>query len=85
MDTGRAITQTAQLHAACKCMGNAIITFFTLFDSAPCDKKSRSEHQTLFPLFGEGSGDENKCRLCQNNFKMEETKDKVKCVAVGDT
>ena len=23
-------------------------------DPAPCDKKSRSEHQTLFPLFGEG-------------------------------
>ena len=38
--------------------GNAIITFFTPFDPAPCDKKSRSEHQTLFPLFGEGSGHE---------------------------
>jgi len=26
------------------------------FDPAPCDKKSRSKHQTLFPLFGEGLG-----------------------------
>ena len=39
-----------------QCMGKAIITSFTPFDPAPCDKKSRSEHQTLFPLFGEGSG-----------------------------
>ena len=31
-------------------------TFFMLFDPTPCDKKSRSEHQTLFPLFGEGLG-----------------------------
>ena len=46
------------LHAACNAWGNAIITFFTPFDLAPCDKKSRSEHQTLFPLFGEGSGHE---------------------------
>ena len=30
-------------------MGNAIIM---PFDPAPCDKKSHSEHQTLFPLFG---------------------------------
>ena len=62
MDTGRAIVPTAQLgiilHAACNARGNAIITFFTPFDPAPCDKKSRSEHQTLFPLFGEGSGHE---------------------------
>ena len=67
-----------------QCIGNAIITFFTLFDFAPCDKKSRSEYQTLFLLFGEGSGHETKCRLCRKNFKMEEIKDKVKCVAVGD-
>ena len=39
------------LHAACNAWGNAIITFFT-----PFDKKSSSEHQTLFPIFGEGSG-----------------------------
>ena len=38
----------------CTCTGNAIITFFTPFDPAPCDKKCRSEHQTLFPLFGGG-------------------------------
>ena len=64
MDTGRAIVQMAQLgiihasilHAACIAWGNAIITFFTPFDPAPLDKKSRSEHQTLFPLFGEGLG-----------------------------
>ena len=35
-----------------QCMGNAIIAFFTPFDPAPDDKKCRSEHQTLFPLFG---------------------------------
>ena len=35
----------------CTCMGNAIIIFFTPFDPAPYDKKCRSEHQTLFPLF----------------------------------
>ena len=46
------------LHAACNAWGNAIITFFTPFDPAPCDKKSHLEHQTLFPLFGEGSGHE---------------------------
>ena len=60
LDTGRAIIQTAQLgiilHAACSAWGNAIMTFFTQFDPAPCDKKSRSERQTLFPLFGEGLG-----------------------------
>ena len=33
-------------------MGNAIITFFMPFDPTPYDKKSHSEHQTLFPLFG---------------------------------
>ena len=38
----------------CMCTGNAIITFFTPFDPAPCDKKCRSEHQILFPLFGGG-------------------------------
>ena len=69
LDTGRAIVQTAQLgiilHAACNAWGNAIITFFTPFDPAPCDKKSRSEHQTLFPLFGEGSGHETRPWLCQ--------------------
>ena len=37
-------------------MGNAMITFFTPFDPTPCDKKSRSEHQTFFLLFGEGLG-----------------------------
>ena len=37
-------------------MGNAMITSFTPFDPTLCDKKSRSEHQTLFPLFGEGLG-----------------------------
>ena len=26
----------------------------TLFNPAPCDKKWRSEHQTLFSLFGGG-------------------------------
>ena len=31
---------------------NAIITFLTLYSPAPCAKKCRSEHQTLFPLFG---------------------------------
>ena len=60
MDTGRAIVKTAQLaiilHAACNAWGNAIITFFT--PSTPPHVKSRSEHQTLFPLFGEGSGHE---------------------------
>ena len=64
LDTGRTIVQTAHrgiiLHAACNAGGNAIITFFTPFDPAPCDKKSRSEHQILFPLFGEGSGHETK-------------------------
>ena len=37
---------------------NAMITFFISFSPAPCDKKSRSEYQTLIPLFREGSGDE---------------------------
>ena len=59
-DTGRAIVQMAQLyiilHGACNAWGNVIITFFMPFDPAPCDKKSRSEHQALFPLFGAGSG-----------------------------
>ena len=27
---------------------------FTLLDPTSCDKKSRSEHQTLFSLFGSG-------------------------------
>ena len=62
MDTGRAIVPMAQLgitlHAAYNAWGNAIITFFMPFDPAPCDKRSCSEHQTLFPLFGEGSGHE---------------------------
>jgi len=31
---------------------NAIMTFFTKYGPAPCDKKCRSEHQTLFLLFG---------------------------------
>ena len=38
----------------CMCTGNAIITFFTPFDPVPCDKKCRSEHQTLFLVFGGG-------------------------------
>ena len=37
-------------------MGNAIITFLMSFDLAPCDKKSCSEHQTLFHAFWEGLG-----------------------------
>ena len=41
-----------------QCMGECSNYIFTPFDPAPCDKKSRSEHQTLFPLFGEGSGHE---------------------------
>ena len=36
----------------CTCTGNPIITLLTPFNPALCDKKSRSEHQTLFPLFG---------------------------------
>ena len=40
------------LAVQCTCTGNAMITFFTLFDPTPFDKKCRSEHQTLFPLFG---------------------------------
>ena len=32
------------------------MTFFTKYGPAPCDKNCRSEHQTLFPLFGEGLG-----------------------------
>ena len=51
-------TRSSMPAVRCTCTGNAIITFFTPFDPAPCDKKCRSEHQTLFPLFGEGSGDE---------------------------
>ena len=34
-----------------QCMGNVMVIFFTPFDPVPCDNKSRSEHQTLFPLF----------------------------------
>jgi len=32
------------------------MTFFTKYGPAPCDKNCRSDHQTLFPLFGEGLG-----------------------------
>jgi len=32
------------------------MTFFTKYGTAPCDKNCRSEHQTLFLLFGEGLG-----------------------------
>ena len=46
------VSNRAQDLVCMQCMGNAIITFFMPFDPAPCDKKSRSEHQTLFPLFG---------------------------------
>jgi len=35
---------------------NAIMTFFTKYSTAPCDRKCRSEHQTLFLFFGEGLG-----------------------------
>ena len=35
------------------------------FDAAPCDKKCRSEHQTLFPVFGGGIGDETRPRMGQ--------------------
>ena len=47
-------TRFSMAAVRCTCTGNAIITFFTPFDPAPCDKKCRSEHQTLFPLFGGG-------------------------------
>ena len=47
-------TRSSMPAVRCTCTGNAIITFFTPFDPAPCDKKCRSEHQTLFPLFGGG-------------------------------
>ena len=33
---------------------SAIVTFFTPFNPTPCDKKCRSEHQTLFPLYRRG-------------------------------
>ena len=47
----------------CTCTGNAIITFFTLFDPAPCDNKCRSEHsRPSFCFSGEGSGDETNSR-----------------------
>ena len=59
MDTGRAIVHLVSSYTLYAMHGgNAIITFFMPFDPAPCDKKSCSEHQTLFPLFGEGSGHE---------------------------
>ena len=48
-------TRSSMPAVRCTCTGNAI---FTPFDPAPCDKKCRSEHQTLFLLFGKGSGDE---------------------------
>ena len=57
LDTGRAIVQTAQLgiilHAGCNAWWNA---FFMPFNPPPWDKKRRSEHQTLFPIFGECLG-----------------------------
>jgi len=34
------------------------MTFFTKYGSTSYDKKCCSEHQTLFPLFGGGSGNE---------------------------
>ena len=45
----------AQDSVRMECMGNVMITFFMPFNPAPCDKKSRSEHQTL-PTFREGLG-----------------------------
>ena len=47
-------TRSSMPAVQCTCMGNALITFFTSFDPTPCDKKCRSEHQTLFPLFRGG-------------------------------
>ena len=35
---------------------NTIMTLLTKYGPASCDKKCHSEHQTLFPLFGEGLG-----------------------------
>ena len=55
LDTGRAIVHLVSsytLHAMHG--GDGITTFFMPSDPAPCDKKSHSEHQTLFPLFKEG-------------------------------
>ena len=46
-------TRSSMPAVQCTCMGNA---FFTPFDPTPCDKKCRSEHQTLFPLFRRGLG-----------------------------
>ena len=39
---------------------NAIMTFYTKYDPAPCDKK----YQTLFPLFGEGLGTRLRLSVC---------------------
>ena len=47
-------TRSSMPAVRCTCIGNVIITFFMPFDPAPCDKKCRSEHQTLFPLFRGG-------------------------------
>ena len=43
---------------------NAIMTFFTKYGPTPCDKNRCSEHQTLFPLFGEGLGTRLKETVC---------------------
>ena len=56
LDTGRAIihlVSSYMLHAMHGGCNNYIL--YAVWPR-PCDKKSRSEHQTLFPLFGEGLG-----------------------------
>ena len=47
------------------------MTFFTKYGPAPCDKNCRSEHQTLFPLFGEGLG----TRLGRNRDSIRQHSD----------
>ena len=42
----------------CTCMGNAIITFFTPFNPAPCDRNVAQNTRPSFRFLGEGSGDE---------------------------
>ena len=56
LDTGRAEQSYTWFHLTrcMQCMENAITIFFMPSDPDPCDKKSHSEHQTLFPLFKKG-------------------------------
>ena len=61
-------TRSSMPAVQCTCMGNA---FFTPFDPTPCDKKCRSEHQTLFPLFRRGLG----TRLGEGVGKGEEVRE----------